>query len=196
MGEIAHIGDRYTISNHKWSELLSTKHAWPLFCSMSSILDLKQARPQACSTSSMLDLKHARPQACSTSSMLNLKHTLNLIALLNLTLCSKKQTLHCEALKYSWIIQACRLVWLIIPSADELKPARFWLVGSSQSSARSGSEIFDGTLARLARARKFLIELWLGSLGLGNFCGKFGSARSSRPSFWLVPPLVTNLAIF
>ena len=53
------------------------------------------------------------------------------------------------------------------------------------------AELEPARLAR-ARARKFLSKIWLGSLELGNFGWKFGSARSSRPIFWLVPPLVTS----
>ena len=99
---------------------------------------LKHARPQACSTSSMLKLKHALPQACSITSLpWAWLHCFIWHCVLKIR--------HCEALKYSWIV-ACRLVWLVIPWADELKPARFWLVGSSQSSARSSLEISDGTL--------------------------------------------------
>ena len=36
------------------------------------------------------------------------------------------------------------------------------------SSARSSSEILNQALARLARARKFLMRFWLGSLELVN----------------------------
>ena len=62
----------------------------------------------------------------------------------------------------------------------------FWLepARAKAGSARSSSKILKGTSARLARARKFWIEIWLGSLELDYLkwlsSARFSSLNSSQ----------------
>ena len=141
----------------------------------------------------MLDLKHAKAQACSTSSMLNHKPTLSLITLLYLTLCSKNQTLWSFEVQLNSSLPA-RLArhslsrraqagsflarWLE-PKLGSLELVNFWW---NFGSARSGLEICDGNLARLARARKFLWEIWLGSLEPAEFLARSTSTSNEQTS--------------
>ena len=58
------------------------------------------------------------------------------------------------------------------PKLGSLRLGNVW---RKFGSARSSSVIFDRRLARLARARKFLMEFWLGSLEPADLLARFTS---------------------